>query len=655
MMPQRRETLEGSVQTEQELLNELQALRSRVAELEEIAEAQRQKLISEQQLRLEVEATLRCIQTSAAASRQQVEQLQKRLADRPAAQTRDLETIFEALTDALCVYDRSGTIIRVNQAFRVLMGLDLSPTYSMLSMNERGACIQVADENGKPLSPELWPVNRILRGDVLEAKNSPDITISALDGRVLQISACGAPLHDEVGAIIGAVTIYRDVTERRRLERRSQEALEALLAMAEVLVKGVDHHAAEGVESHAPLNRIMRRLATLAQRVLDCQRVGVVLVEASTGELHLMALAGAASDERKRWSSLLEGTCLSDHIHDARVLGDLSAGKLLRSHSRMQGLALGASAGYFLLPMRIGTQLIGLLFLDYGGRIQHLTEAEVAIAKAVSRLMALVLEREHLLQERAEAHANELALLEANRRTDEFLSIASHELRTPLTTINGNIQLAKRRMRTLTRDDPQEEFDSRLALVMELLGRAERQVYVQNRLVSDLLDVSRIQANRLELRSDVCNLVAIVSECVEDQRAAHPTRVLSLTLPAHAIPILADPDRISQVVTNYLTNALKYSAATMPVEVSLSEADGFARIAVRDQGPGLLPEEHQQVWQRFYRVPGIGVRSGSGVGLGLGLYICRTIVERHHGQVGVQSTQGQGSVFWFTLPIMTNP
>src|SRR5690242_18062625 len=120
-MPQRRETLEGSVQTEQELLSELQALRSRVAELEEVAEAQHQELISEQHLRLEAEAALRCIQTTASASRQQLEQLQKRLADRPAAQTRDLETIFEALTDALCVYDGAGNIIRVNQAFRTLM------------------------------------------------------------------------------------------------------------------------------------------------------------------------------------------------------------------------------------------------------------------------------------------------------------------------------------------------------------------------------------------------------------------------------------------------------------------------------------------------------------------------------------------------------
>ncbi len=643
--------MEGSVQTEQELLRELQILRSRVVELEEVAEAQRQKLISEQQLRLESEATLRCMQTSAAASRQQLEQLQQHLAERPAAQTRDLETIFEALTDALCVYDSAGNIIRVNQALRVLMGFDCSPSYSMQPISERSAYVHIADENGKPLSPELWPVNRILRGDVLEAKNSPDITISTLDGRVLQISASGAPLHDHGGAIIGAVTIYRDVTERRRLERRSQDTLQVLLAMAEVLVKGVD---IDGVTNHSPLSRIMRRLSTLARRVLGCQRVGVILIETCTGELHLLALAGASSDERRRWASLLEGTHLSDHMHEARMLSDLAAGRLVRLHSRMQGLTFGARAGHVLLPMRIGTQLIGLIALDYGGRMQQLTYAEIAIANAVSRLMALVLERERLLQERAEAHANELALLEANRRTDEFLSIASHELRTPLTTINGNIQLAKRRIRTLSKDDPQEEFDDRLALVLELLGRAERQVHVQNRLVSDLLDVSRIQANRLELRSDICNLASIVSGCVEDQRAAHPTRALVLTLPAHEIPILADPDRISQVVTNYLTNALKYSAAAMPVEIALSTEDGFARVAVRDQGPGLLPEEHQQIWQRFYRVPGISVRSGSGVGLGLGLYICRTIVERHHGQVGIQSTQGQGSVFWFTLPIATD-
>lgn len=263
-----------------------------------------------------------------------------------------------------------------------------------------------------------------------------------------------------------------------------------------------------------------------------------------------------------------------------------------------------------------------------------------------------VQECEATLRQQLEQLRQDTASKETNRRTDEFLSITSHELRTPLTSINGNIQLAKRRVRTLTKDDPLEEFESKQDLVIELLSRAERQVRVQNRLVSDLLDVSRMQSNRLELHLDACDLASIVYECVEDQRASHPSRTLSLFAADSAIPVLADPDRIGQVVTNYLTNALKYSSADMPVEVHLTIEQRQAKVAVRDRGPGLPTEEQEKLWQRFYRVEGINVRSGSGVGLGLGLYICRSIIERHHGEVGVQSAPGQGSTFWFTLPLM---
>jgi signal transduction histidine kinase len=104
-------------------------------------------------------------------------------------------------------------------------------------------------------------------------------------------------------------------------------------------------------------------------------------------------------------------------------------------------------------------------------------------------------------------------------------------------------------------------------------------------------------------------------------------------------------------VTNYLTNALKYSPAKQPVVVGLDVASNEARVWVRDQGPGLPPEEQVRIWERFHRVKGIKVQSGTGVGLGLGLYICRIIIERHQGQVGVESAPGQGSTFWFTLPL----
>ena len=114
---------------------------------------------------------------------------------------------------------------------------------------------------------------------------------------------------------------------------------------------------------------------------------------------------------------------------------------------------------------------------------------------------------------------------------------------------------------------------------------------------------------------------------------------------------MVDADRLGQVVTNYLTNALKYSPTYCPVTVGLDVDARQARVWVRDEGPGLPPEEQEAIWERFHRVKGIEVQSGSGIGLGLGLYICRTIIERHQGQVGVESEPGQGSTFWFTVPL----
>lgn len=191
---------------------------------------------------------------------------------------------------------------------------------------------------------------------------------------------------------------------------------------------------------------------------------------------------------------------------------------------------------------------------------------------------------------------------------------------------------------------------------MEHLSRAERQVAQLDRLVSDLLDVSRIRADRLELRREWTDLVAVVSEAVEEQRLLTPNRVMSLHLPPEPrLHIYADPGRIGQVVTNYLTNALKYSAEDCPVIIGLEVGCEQARVWVRDEGPGLSVEEQARIWERFHRVSGIEVQSGTGVGLGLGLHICQTIIERHEGQVGVESAPGKGSTFWFTLPLAPPP
>jgi signal transduction histidine kinase len=241
----------------------------------------------------------------------------------------------------------------------------------------------------------------------------------------------------------------------------------------------------------------------------------------------------------------------------------------------------------------------------------------------------------------------------ARQRMQTFLGIASHELRTPLTSIRGNIQLARRRVETMLREQAGGDggWTTRLESLNLLLERAERQVAFQNRLVGDLVDTSRIQAGKLELQIAPADLNELVREAVEEQRQLAPARTIHLH-EAAASPLFAlvDANRIRQVVTNYLTNALKYSGAEQAVTVRVEATDTEVRIAVRDRGVGLDEEEQARVWERFYRAPGVEVQSGSGTGLGLGLYICQTIIQEHGGRVGVESAKGQGSTFWLTLP-----
>jgi PAS domain S-box-containing protein len=264
--------------------------------------------------------------------------------------------------------------------------------------------------------------------------------------------------------------------------------------------------------------------------------------------------------------------------------------------------------------------------------------------------------RKRLEQEREEARANALALRETKAQMDTFLGIASHELKTPLTSLKLSLQLAQRQLRKLTQGPNRAtaEADVGLRSAAEQLERTAHQMQRLEALVNDLVDVSRIQAGKLELRPEQVDLVAVVQDAVTAQQEAAPERRIDLQRPVDlSVPVYADAGRIEQVVTNYLTNALKYSPADRPVEVGIKVEmePQHVRVWVRDFGQGLPLFEQEHIWERFHRVQGVEVQSGTGVGLGLGLFVSRTIVERHHGQVGVQSSPGQGSTFWFILPL----
>ena len=226
---------------------------------------------------------------------------------------------------------------------------------------------------------------------------------------------------------------------------------------------------------------------------------------------------------------------------------------------------------------------------------------------------------------------------EFERRKDEFIAMASHELKTPLTSLNGFLQLLDRHMG--------KRQDERGIVIM---NRVKREVNRLIKLVADLLDISKIQIGQLEYQEESFNLDALVQEIVEMLQAGIASHRIRVEGQTRAV-VFADKGRIGQVLTNLLTNAIKYSPQATSVIVRLSTDEENATVSVRDFGDGIAKEYQQKIFERYYQVSDSGTRPFAG--LGIGLYLAKEIVKRHGGSIRVESTQGEGSVFSFTLPV----
>jgi PAS domain S-box-containing protein len=222
------------------------------------------------------------------------------------------------------------------------------------------------------------------------------------------------------------------------------------------------------------------------------------------------------------------------------------------------------------------------------------------------------------------------------QRKDDFLSIASHELKTPLTTIKGYVQIIGR----LTADMQNEK----------LKGAVEKTTtYVErlNNLISELLDVSRIQSGNIELHKVPFDFDAAVVDAVENLQQAGHSHKITVTGKT-GCTFNGDESHITQVITNLLSNAIKYSPNQQTVGVHLSVVSDYIKFAVTDNGVGIPRDEQPKIFDRFYRV---GSTQQHFPGMGIGLYICAEIIRNHEGSIWVESEPGKGSVFSFTLPL----
>ena len=226
---------------------------------------------------------------------------------------------------------------------------------------------------------------------------------------------------------------------------------------------------------------------------------------------------------------------------------------------------------------------------------------------------------------------------ELDQQKDHFISIASHELKTPITSIKGYIQIL---------ESIYSESDD--AFLKKSLAAVDKQIVKLTNLISDLLDLSKLKLGNLHLVKESFNMNELIEEVVEEMRLVKQDYTIDVTLQTNA-EVFADRERIAQVLVNFLTNAIKYSPRNKLIKVKSVLKDNYFKITVKDQGIGISKQSQQKIFERFYRVEGTNEKTYPG--FGIGLFISAEIIHRHNGKIGVRSTPGKGSEFYFCLPL----
>ncbi len=263
-------------------------------------------------------------------------------------------------------------------------------------------------------------------------------------------------------------------------------------------------------------------------------------------------------------------------------------------------------------------------------------EASISLISLGGREMILGIDRDITERKGSDLLAHADAAASAR---DEFLTVVSHEMKTPLTLMKGNLQLL--RLRAEQQDD---------AAIRKSSETVERQVDRLTRLIDDLLDVSRVGTGRMHIEMLPFDLNDVVREAVEEQAESNPAFALRLDRHAESLWVWADRGRILQVISNLLTNAIRYSADRKDIDIRTAKDGANAVVSITDYGIGIPEQQQAKVFELHFR--GANAPEANSGGLGLGLYISKSIIDRHRGTIGVQSSEAAGSTFSFSLPII---
>lgn len=420
------------------------------------------------------------------------------------------------------------------------------------------------------------------------------------------------------------------------MTRDLQESLVRQLAMSEIL------RVIAGTPTD--LQRVLDAVAENAARVCGANDAVIFLVEnavlwrvAAYGSL-IMSRIGEAGPPIDRGNvpgrAVVEGRTI--HIHDLQVVADEYPGAITRGIA--QGVRTEVSTPLLRESVPIGAILIRRT------EVRPFSDSQIAILKTFADQAVIAIENVRLFQEIQDKNrqlevANE-RLKELDRLKSDFVANVSHELRTPLTAIKGAVDLILREV-----PGPLNEKQS------HYLSRVRSNTQHLAGLINDLLDLSKIEEGKIEVQAVRMSLGGLVHEVVETLRpiASEKPIDLEVTAPKSSILVWADRDKITQVLTNLIGNAIKFTPPYGSVTVSSASNDAdWVRVSVADTGPGISADERERIFEKFYQVAENGGPKPKGTGLGLA--ISKTLVELHGGKIWVESEPGRGSTFYFTLP-----
>lgn len=621
----------------------------------------------------------------------------------------DLDIVLSQLPSGVAIYDVHGHLIRQNAAAERIARRRL---VAGEPPGDRQHRYSMRDANGRPIREADSPSGRARRGETFD---NAEYIIDGQHGPDTHILTSGSPLLDGAGQPQGALLTFTDVTEQRLLEhseRRQRALAETIIDWVPVGIALYDasdefrclrHNSAflalvgpkfraRGSIQNVPLDELFDADSRARVRAIY-EQVRATGIPFTIDEFPATLL----SDPDPRWyqwslSPLRDTTGEIYALLNGAV--EITALVRVREELRQQAaqletliaampeaVALADRDGNFILtnaaaeeiwgkstPGALQTERYAAEFPCYGPDGEPLAAEQLPLPRALTGEIVIGQDLTYLrpdgskvdlLCNSAPIYDKQNGVIaggvvvfqditrmkELERQRDEFLSIAAHELRTPLTTILGTLHVIARQ---LARDDEKPLDRSVLA---QSVNRINRQAERINKLVTDLLDTTRLSAGRLEFSLVPCDLTAIAREAADGQAMVYATSRIVLELPSRPVHVVGDPTRLGQVIENLLTNALKYSDEEHAVELSLTVEHGQAHVRVRDFGVGIPPESIEHLFERFYRVPGTQVQTGSGVGLGL--YISRQIVEQHGGEISVESRLGEGATFHVVLPLAT--